>query len=487
MEFFFGGGTKIDVSIEGVEKVETLRARIGEELGKPTRRIELLAHSGDKLLDSTCLTDLDPEMPVMVFILPPVEPGTLLFTLEGHTDQVISAVFSTDGDRVLTGSLDGTAKIWDANTGTQQVTLVHPEYAPVLSAVFSADGARVLTGSHDCTAKIWDAHSGTLQITLEGHVRLVHSAVFSADGARALTGSFDRTAKIWDANTGKLQGTLEGHEGEVTSAVFSADGARVLTGSMDCTAKIWDASTGTLQITLQGHKGPVLSAVFSADGARVLTGSVDKSAKIWDLSNDKVITFSRFLDGLNSAVFSPDGTRMLTVFAEWFDDVEDDQLWTAKIFGVSSGLLQTTLWGHQGIVRSAVFSADGAHVITGSIDRTAKIFDAWTGTQLFTFGRHDAGVFSAVFSADGYRVLTGSMDKTAKIWQGACGGKGEKGISKGKKGMRVRRVVRFDETLVREEGDIDKVGGKGKEGKEGKKGKGKEGKKDTAVLHMLMP
>ena len=92
MEFYFGSGTKINVNTEGVEKVKTLRALISDEIGKPTRRIELLAHNGDKLQDSTSLTDLDPQMPVTVFILPPAEPGTLLLTLEGHTEVVSSAV-----------------------------------------------------------------------------------------------------------------------------------------------------------------------------------------------------------------------------------------------------------------------------------------------------------------------------------------------------------------------------------------------------------
>src|SRR5262249_18439771 len=40
-----------------------------------------------------------------------------LLSLEGHTDQVLSASFSANGARILTASSDGTARVWEAATG----------------------------------------------------------------------------------------------------------------------------------------------------------------------------------------------------------------------------------------------------------------------------------------------------------------------------------------------------------------------------------
>ena len=40
--------------------------------------------------------------------------GKPLATLKGHTDSVLSAVFAPDGDRILTASADGTARLWEA-------------------------------------------------------------------------------------------------------------------------------------------------------------------------------------------------------------------------------------------------------------------------------------------------------------------------------------------------------------------------------------
>ncbi|MCA9955173.1 MAG: PD40 domain-containing protein, partial [Anaerolineales bacterium] len=66
----------------------------------------------------------------------------------------------------------------------------------VNSAVFSPDGQRILTASSDSTARLWDA-DGKLLATLEGHTGTINSAVFSPDGQRILTASYDSTAKLW--------------------------------------------------------------------------------------------------------------------------------------------------------------------------------------------------------------------------------------------------------------------------------------------------
>ncbi|NBO94043.1 MAG: hypothetical protein EBV06_17305, partial [Planctomycetia bacterium] len=131
-------------------------------------------------------------------------------TLRGHTDTVTSVAWSPDGQRILTGSWDGTAKVWDALKG-QEVLSLKGHTWPVTSVAWSPDGQRILTGSYDNTAKVWDALKGQEVLSLKGHTRWVQSVAWSPDGQRILTGSYDNTAKVWDALKGQEVLSLKGH------------------------------------------------------------------------------------------------------------------------------------------------------------------------------------------------------------------------------------------------------------------------------------
>jgi WD40 repeat protein len=64
---------------------------------------------------------------------------------------------------------------------------------------FSPDGKRVVTGSSDNTARVWDLTGATPVATaLEGHRGAVNSVAFSPDGKRVVAGSDDNTVQVWD-------------------------------------------------------------------------------------------------------------------------------------------------------------------------------------------------------------------------------------------------------------------------------------------------
>jgi WD40 repeat protein len=81
--------------------------------------------------------------------------------LSGHEEFVNSAAFSPDGTRIVTASVDKTARIWDGSIG-QEIAVLRGHKSLVLSAVFSPDGRRIVTGSKDNTARIWDVHFATM-------------------------------------------------------------------------------------------------------------------------------------------------------------------------------------------------------------------------------------------------------------------------------------------------------------------------------------
>lgn len=205
----------------------------------------------------------------------PITNAVLERTLSGHEGAVQSVAFSPDGTRILTGSRDKTARIWDARTGNLIETLNGHESA-VQSVAFSPDGAKVATGD-DGIARIWDTYTGSLIDTLIEHEGRVLPVAFSPDEAQTLTGFDNNTAAIW----GKIIRYLNlGPRRSVPSLAFSPDGKYIATVAAD-SLWMWDARTGSVIERVRGHEGQVSSVDFSSDGTRILTGSDDNTAKIW--------------------------------------------------------------------------------------------------------------------------------------------------------------------------------------------------------------
>ena len=71
------------------------------------------------------------------------------------------------------------------------------------------DGSRIVTGSFDQTAKVWDARSGALALTLKGRPQSVVSAAFSPNGSRIVTAGGD-SARVWDAQPFKPEELASG-------------------------------------------------------------------------------------------------------------------------------------------------------------------------------------------------------------------------------------------------------------------------------------
>ena len=61
---------------------------------------------------------------------------------------------------------------------------------------------KIVTGSFDRTAKIWDANTGQRYHTLKGHKMEIVCLGFDPHGMLVATGSMDHTAKLWDVETG---------------------------------------------------------------------------------------------------------------------------------------------------------------------------------------------------------------------------------------------------------------------------------------------
>jgi eukaryotic-like serine/threonine-protein kinase len=84
-----------------------------------------------------------------------VANGRELLRLNGHSEWVLSVAFSMDGQRIVTGGDDSTARVWEAASGRELLTLKARN--AIKSVGFSRDGHRIVSGSVDNTAIVWEA------------------------------------------------------------------------------------------------------------------------------------------------------------------------------------------------------------------------------------------------------------------------------------------------------------------------------------------
>jgi Flp pilus assembly protein TadD len=199
--------------------------------------------------------------------------------------------FSPDGKAVLTGSEDGTARLWSAASGKELIPPLRHR-GPVYAVAFSPDGQAVLTGSQDQTARLWSVATGKELTPPLRHPGAVHAVAFSPDGRTVLTGSGypDNSARLWSAATGKELTPPLRHQGPVRAVTFSPDGQVVLTGSGNLInnktwgeARLWSVRTGQELIPPLRHQGPVNAVAFSPDRQALVTGSDDKTARLWQV------------------------------------------------------------------------------------------------------------------------------------------------------------------------------------------------------------
>jgi WD40 repeat protein len=316
---------------------------------------------------------------------------------------------------MATGSLDGTARIWDAG-GVPATWIAQPHLNAVQDASFSPDGQHLLTASDEARAFIWDAGAKVV-LTLSGHQRAgldggVKSARYSRDGRRVITAAGDKTARIWDAATGAPLFVLEGHKKPLVMAAFSPDGHRAVTTSNDETVRIWDTATGKEIAVLDRHPGHPYAA-FSPDGRWLVTvasgtlAGAPSQAYVW---NATTFVQTRILPirtgGVRTIAFDAEGRRLV---AGYLTD-------KPGVFDFATGAELATLSGHIGWVFSAAFSSDGRRIVTASADKTAKLWDATTGAEIAVLTGHAGRLTSATFSPDGTRVSTSSEDQTARVW-----------------------------------------------------------------------
>ncbi|MGH9192870.1 MAG: BTAD domain-containing putative transcriptional regulator [Acidimicrobiales bacterium] len=366
----------------------------------------------------------------------------LSLAAQGTSSGVAGVAFSPDGDRVMTGSFDITAvNVWDVSFAGD-AEWAHVPAAPSFlgSAAFTPDGDRLVASSVDGSATVWDAETGARALTFgpPGSAPPSGTAVFgidtlldrpswidvdavevSPDGRLIATAGTHGETTVWDAATGEEVDDFGA--GDVTTGydlAWGPDGELLAEAGVDGQGRgvvsIVDRA-GRSVATVRDEPGVhVISVAFSPDGRVVATGRERPGqpfdpdfhgVRVWDLERREVV--SSVETPASTVAFDPGGTRLVT--ADWISGA-------AAVWDVRSGERVASLEGHEGAVGDAVFSPDGSTIATAGNDGTVRLWDAETGSQSLVLRGHGTAVGTVRFSPDGAKLASVSGDGTARIW-----------------------------------------------------------------------
>jgi WD40 repeat protein len=399
-------------------------------------------------------------------------------TLEGHESFVADASYLPGGDTVVTGSFDGTVRMWDVKTGASLSTL-DAEVGQVLSLAISPDGRWLLAGGDGGAVALWqlDGLAARRAATLPGLKSFVMDLAIDATGSYGTGVAFDGEVLIWtlaaagsgeiaawpgsgpvafshdgrylatgdaaaadvrivDTATWEPVGELTGvaphlantesdsapSRGAVVGLAFSPDGAMIASTSSGFEIELgdltlWEGASGERVRTPLKHpflKGPV---AFSGDGKLVAVSACEDNgplAYVWSVDSGE-LRFRAPSAWCGSAVdLSADGT--LLAVQSLREDAPNVQVWDTTGGRLVMEAAQRPAW-----IGAARFSPTADRILTAGDDGTARIWEVATGKLLLSLEGHTGPVEAAEWTAAGDEIITGSHDGSVRVWDAVSG------------------------------------------------------------------
>ncbi len=190
-------------------------------------------------------------------------------TRDAYVRKALRVAYSPDGTRVVTAGSDaelGAAKVWDVKNGTSRLLTGHRDY--VVSASWSADSKRIVTGGggRDKSVNLWDADSGRLLASFAGHQEDIEAVAFFPGGTRLISASEDKTIKVWDIAERRVLLTAIGF-GDEGYVSYTPEGCYAGSSGVESRLSIFNGSRYE-PMTLEARKAMQEPAGFTALLAR---------------------------------------------------------------------------------------------------------------------------------------------------------------------------------------------------------------------------
>jgi WD40 repeat protein len=331
--------------------------------------------------------------------------------------QMIDAEFLPD-HRVITANLDGSVRVWNAETGASALT---PIVQPSLTCIaLSKDGRNLLTGDLGGRALWWDLRTGKLlhSFRVRGQILCLE---ISEDRQRAAIAdrTFDgkSTVSVWNLVTGvRLPDAFNAVNANVVTMAFSPNRKRLVVGSDNFIAYSVDQGDG-----LGDHP---ISTCFTARRAQFLRGGKLILINGADWNNYRFDLGAAQLCRATGAplvkykVPSPqDGFGTIFRLSQDGESVlVSTNSGTLQLYALRTGARLGPAIRSSAEISDCDVSPNGALIAAASTDGAVRTWKAASGELVGSLLWHGSGVNKVRFDATGSRLLTCSNDGTARLW-----------------------------------------------------------------------
>jgi tetratricopeptide (TPR) repeat protein len=188
----------------------------------------------------------------------------------GHTQAALRVEVTSDGKQALSGSEDGTLRMWDVATGREVRKL--QGHAGECYGIFSPKNRQVLSYGRDGTLRVWDVATGREVRKWQGHAGGVLGAYFLSGGQQIISCGQDRKLRVWDAGSGKESRPPVALGDDVADyrVAVTSDGTRFLSLHTDRTLRLRDVGSGKIRQRFELH--PLFRAKGGPRGVSVSPG-----------------------------------------------------------------------------------------------------------------------------------------------------------------------------------------------------------------------
>ena len=330
-------------------------------------------------------------------------------TFSGHVGQLMAVAFSPNLKYLATAGADETIRIWNLLNGSEARALKgHTDW--ITSLAYLSDGESLVSSSVDGTVLLW-SETKAFEPVVYGHEQPIRYLAISPQGDRLASGSEEGKIILWDTTTGNDLATLSSHQSAIKAMSFSNDGKKLVSADREPVIKLWDVTEAKETQSLSSKSDGINRIAFLNQDRGIVASTGSSNISLWAFDGTQVktepaLSFLGYERHCNSVAFAQDhvalgGTDGVVKFwkLNQFKQDSDEQL---RAYNVA--------------VNELTLSADGKMALTSNQENEFKLWNTDDKKQINSWKTRPAKLSALALHAKGELVIAGFETGEVVLW-----------------------------------------------------------------------